>query len=119
MSPMIAAALLLDLMCAMMKINSEHAQKFTPRLNKGRGWRLNNQICSFEHCNGLVLYFIANSYLLLACFSVGFLYILVQNLLFSMKPHNPKNSVENVYKLVQKCQSGSTYIPFKKLRADI
>ena len=68
----------------------------TPRLKGGRGGMVTKLICCFEHYNGLPLYFIANSYLLLACFSVGFLYILVQKLVFSILTHNPQNSVENV-----------------------
>ena len=64
-----------------------------------------------EHYNDLPLYFITNSSLLLSCFSVGFLYILVQKLIFLILTHNSKNSVENVYILVTKGQSGSNCIP--------
>ena len=39
--------------------------------------------------NGIPLYSMTRSYLLLACFSVGFLYILVQNLIFLILTHNP------------------------------
>ena len=75
MSPLLSSALLLAFVCAMMKINSEHAQKCTPRLKGGRGTMITKLISFCEHYNGLVLYFITDSYLLLACFSVGFLYI--------------------------------------------
>ena len=57
---------------------------------------LTKLIYFFEKYNGLHLYFITDSYLLLACFSVGFLHILVQKLIFSILTHNPKNHVENV-----------------------
>ena len=93
MSPLLPSALLLAFVCAMMKINSEYAQKCTQRL-KGGGGVLTKLISFSEHYNGLVLYFITDSYLLLACFSVSFLYILVQKLIFLILTHNPKNSVE-------------------------
>ena len=47
-----------------------------------------------EHYNVLFIYFITNSYLLLDCFYVGFLYILVQELIFTILTHNLKNPVE-------------------------
>ena len=50
----------------------------------------------FEHYNGLILYFIMDSYLLLASFSVGLLYILVQKLISSILTHNQKKSTEKV-----------------------
>ena len=87
--------------------------------NAHQGWRegwkgvLTKLIYFYEHYNGLPLYFITNSYLLLAFFYVVFLYILVQKLMFSILTHNPKSSVENMYNLVQKGQNGSNYIPFK------
>ena len=62
----------------------------TPRLKGGRRGVITNLICCFEHWNHLLIYFITNSYLLLACFCVGFLYILVQKLIFSILTHNPK-----------------------------
>ena len=53
-------------------------KKYTPRL-KGRKGRMLTKLISFcEIYDGLVLYFITNSYLLLACFSVGFLYLIAQ-----------------------------------------
>ena len=79
---------------------------------------ITKQICFFEHSNGLPLYFITNYYLLLDYFSVGFLYILVPKLIFSILTHNPKNSVENVYILVQKGQNGSNHTPPKILGAE-
>ena len=57
---------------------------------------LTNQIYIFEPYNVLPLYFITGSYLHLSYFSVGFLYILLQKLLFSFLTHNPRNSVENM-----------------------
>ena len=86
----------------------------TPRLEGGRGG-LTKLKCCFEHYYGLSLYFITDSYLLLVSFYVGFLYILVQKLIFSILTHNPKSSEENVWNLVQKGQNGSIYIPFKNL----
>ena len=65
-------------------------QKGIPSLKGGRGWLFNKLISFCEHYNGLPLYFITNSYLLLAYFSVGFLYILVQKMIFSILTHNPK-----------------------------
>ena len=68
----------------------------------------NNQAKLFlKKYYNLPFYFITNYYLLLACFSVGFLYTIVQNIIFLILTHNPKNSVENVYILVQKGQNGS------------
>ena len=51
-------------------------KKVTLRLKGGRGGGglLANLIFCFEHYNGIILYFIMDSYLLLAYFSVGFLY---------------------------------------------
>ena len=63
-------------------------KKGTPRLKGGEGV-LNNLICCFEHYNGLIICFITDSYLLLAYLHVGFLYILVQNLIFLILTHNP------------------------------
>ena len=57
---------------------------------------LTKLISFINHYNGLILYFITESYLLLACFYVVFLYILVKKLIFSILTHNLKNSVENV-----------------------
>ena len=68
-------------------LHSMH-KKDTPRLKGGRGEILTKLICCFEHYNGLILYFITDSYLLLASLSVGFLYILVQNRTFSILTHN-------------------------------
>ena len=62
----------------------------TPRLKVGRGGMITKLICCFEHWNFLPLYFITNSYQLLAFFSVGFLYILLQKFIFSILIHNPK-----------------------------
>ena len=42
------------------------------------------------------------------------LYILVKNIIFSILTHNPQNSVENMYNLIQKGQNGASYTPFKK-----
>ena len=77
--------------------NSEHAQKIHTKV-EGRdgGGILTKPIYFYEKYDGLVLYFITNSYLLLASFYVGFLYILVQNLIFSILTHNPKKYVENM-----------------------
>ena len=55
---------------------------------------LTKLICFYEHYNGLVLYFITNFYLLLDCFSVGFLDILLQKMIFPIWTHKPKNYVE-------------------------
>ena len=96
LSPLLSSALLLAFVCAMMKTNDEHAKKFTPRLKGGRGMMLTKLISFIKHYNGLILYFITESYLLLACFYVVFLYILVKKLIFSILTHNLKNSVENV-----------------------
>ena len=57
---------------------------------------ITNIIYFGEHYNGHPIYFITDSYLFLACFSLGFLYILTQKLIFSILTHNPKNSVENM-----------------------
>ena len=53
-------------------------KKGIPVLKGGGGRMLTKLICFYEHYNGLVIYFITNSYLLLACFYVGSLYILIQ-----------------------------------------
>ena len=39
---------------------------------------LTKLICCFQQYNGIIIYFIMDNYLLLASFSVGFLYILLQ-----------------------------------------
>ena len=85
--PLLSSALLLV----------QHAQKRHTKV-EGRegGGMLTKLICCFEHYNGLILYFITDSDLLLASFSVGFLYILEQKLIFSILTHNPNNHVENV-----------------------
>ena len=49
-----------------------------------------------EHYNDIVLYYITDSYLLIACLSIGILDILVQKLIFSIFNHNPKKNIENV-----------------------
>ena len=51
---------------------------------------LTNPISFCEQYNVIILYFVTDSYLLLACFSVGFLYILVQNLIFLILTHIPR-----------------------------
>ena len=62
-----------------------------------QGWReggggvLTKLICCFEHYNGLIIYFITDSYLILATLSLGLLYILLQKLRFPILTHNPKN----------------------------
>ena len=73
MIPLLSYAILLDFVCAMMKINYEHAQKYTPKLKGVRVGVLTKLISFCEHYNCLVLYFITDYYMLLACFSVGFL----------------------------------------------
>ena len=90
MGSMFYSDLLITFVCEMMKINYDHAQKCTPSLKGGRGGVLTKVILFCEHYNGLVLYFITDSYLLLYFFSVGFLYILVQKLTFLILTHNPK-----------------------------
>ena len=77
--PILSLFLLLSYLARMYK-------KVTPRLNGGTKTMLTNLIYFYEHYNGLVFYFITNSYLPLACFSVGFLYILVQKLIFYFDP---------------------------------
>ena len=79
-------------------------KKLTPRLNGCRGRMLTHLSCFYEQYNGIVLYFITNSYLLLACFYVGFLYTLVQKLIFLILTHNQK-------KLCRKCVEHSTKRP--------
>ena len=96
MSPLVSSALLLAFVFAMMKINYELAQKIHTKVEGREGGVLTNLISLCENYNGFVLYFISNSYMLLACFSVNFLYILVQKLILLILTHNPKNSVGNV-----------------------
>ena len=76
--PMFSSALLL----------AQHAQKRHTKV-EGRegGVGLTNIICCFKQYNGLTIYsFFTDSYLLLASFSFGFLYILVQKLIFNFDP---------------------------------
>ena len=54
----------------------------TPGGKVGRGGIITKLSCFFNKFYGLPLYSITHCYLLLACFSVGFLYILVQKLIF-------------------------------------
>ena len=56
---------------------------------------LTKLICYFEHYNVIIIYLIVDSCLLLAFFSVGFPYILVQKLILSILTHNPKKHVQN------------------------
>ena len=48
----------------------------------GGGGGIPKQRCFCEHYNGLILNLTTQYYLLLACLSVGLLYILVQNIIF-------------------------------------
>ena len=61
----------------------------TPGGKGGRGGMITNLSFFCEHYNGLPLYFINRCYLLLGCFSVGFLYILEQKLIFLILTQNP------------------------------
>ena len=91
--------------------------KGTPRLKGRREWMLTRLIYFCEHYNVITLYFITNSYLLLNCLSVGFLCILGKKLIISILTHNPKNSIENVYIIVQKGPNCSNCTPTPKLGA--
>ena len=78
----------------------------TPGGNGGRGGGLNNISLFCEHYNGFLLHFITHFFLPLACFPVSIVHTPVQNIAFSILTHNKKNSVGNMYILVQKGQNG-------------
>ena len=80
MSPLLFFTLILYFVCARMKIIYEHAQKSHTEVEGRDGGRgvLTKLIRFCEQYNGLPLYFITDSNLLLSCFSVVFLYIIVQ-----------------------------------------
>ena len=65
-------------------------KKGTQSLKGGRGRLLTKRICCFEHYNGLIHYFITDSYLILVSFSIGFLYTLKQKLIFWFWPITQK-----------------------------
>ena len=78
---LLSCSLLISFVSAMMKIIYKHAQKRHTKVEGKDEGVLNKIILFCEHYIGIPLYFIANSYLLLDFFSVGFLYIILQNLI--------------------------------------
>ena len=58
--------------------------------NIQRGGMITNISCICEHYDGINIYSITNRCLLLTCFSVGFLHILLQQLIFLILTRNPK-----------------------------
>ena len=77
MRPLLSSALLLAFVCAMMKINFDNEQNIHTKVEGREGGILTKLISFCGNYNGLVIYFFTNSYILSACFSVGFLYELV------------------------------------------
>ena len=71
MRPLLSYTLLLAFVCAMMKITFEHAQKRHTNVEGRERGVLTKIICFCEHYNGLILYFIADYYLLLDSFYAG------------------------------------------------
>ena len=68
---------------AIMILMSEHTHNMHIRGNEGRGGGAITKIrCFCEHYNGPLFYFITHSFLILACFCVGIVYIPIQNMIF-------------------------------------